>query len=60
MSNLQVMLITNGVLLSVTADVKAATGVQIISHYPVAIAHSLPLMAFAQTADTTPRELLLR
>ena len=54
------MLITNGVLLFVTADVKAATGVHIITHYPAAMAQSLPLLAFAQTADATSRELLLR
>ena len=59
-SNLQVMLTTNGVLLSVTADVKTATGVHIVTHRPVAIAHSLPLLAFAQTADATSRELLPR
>ena len=39
MSDLQVMLTTNGVLLSVTADVKTSTGVQIITHYPVAMAN---------------------
>ena len=60
MSDLQVMRTTNGVLLSVTADVKTAMGVQIITKYPVAIAQSLPLLAFAQTADATSRELLLR
>ena len=60
MSDLQVMLSTNGVLLSVTADVKIATGVRIITCYPLAIALSLPLLAFAQTADATSRELLLR
>ena len=60
MSDLQVMLTTNGVLLSVTADVKTSTGVQIITHCPVAMAQSLPLLAFTQTADATSRELLLR
>ena len=35
-------------------------GVHIITHCPVAMAHSLPLLAFAQTADATSRELLLR
>ena len=60
MSDLQVMLTTNGVFLSVTANVKTATGVQIITHYPVAIAKSVPLLAFAQTADATSLELLLR
>ena len=59
-SDLQVMLTTNGVLLSVTADVKTATGVRIITHYPVAMAQSLPLLAFARTADANSRELLLR
>ena len=59
-SDLQVMLTTNGVLLSVTADVKTATGVQIITHFPVAMPQSLPLLAFVQTADATSRELLLR
>ena len=58
--DLQVMLATNGVLLSVTTDVKTSTGVQIITHYPAAMALSLPLLAFAQTADATSRELLLR
>ena len=37
-SNLQVMITTNGVLLSVTADVKTATGVQIITRGSVAMA----------------------
>ena len=50
-SDLQVMLTTNGVLLSVTADVKTSTGVHIITHCPAAMAQSLPLLAFAQTAD---------
>ena len=59
MSDLQVMLTTNGFLLSVTADVKTPTGVQIIAHYPVAIAQSLPLLAFAQTADATSKESFL-
>ena len=48
-SELQVILTINGVLPSVTADVKTATGILIITHYPVAIAQSLPLLAFAQT-----------
>ena len=56
--DLQVMLTTNGVLLSVT--VKTATGVEIITHCLVAMAQSLPLLAFAHTADATSRELLLR
>ena len=60
MSDLQVMLTTNGVLSSVAVAVKTSTGVQIITHYPVAMAQSLPLLAFAQTADATCRELLLR
>ena len=60
MNDLQVMLTTNGVLLSVTANVKTATGVQIITHYPVAIALSLPLLASAQTANATSQELLFR
>ena len=59
-SDLQVMLTTNGVLLSVTADVKTSTGVQMITHCPAAMAQSLPLLAFAQTADATSWELLLR
>ena len=59
-SDLQVMLTTNGVLLSVTADVKTSTGVRIITHCPAAMAQSLPLLAFAQTADATSQELLLR
>ena len=59
-SDLQVMLTTNGVLLSITADVKTATGVHIITHCPVAMAQSLPLLASAQTADATSRELLLQ
>ena len=59
-SDLQVMLTTNGVLLFVAADVKMATGIEIITHCPVAIAESLTLLAFAQTADATSRELLLR
>ena len=37
MSNLQVMLTTNGVLLSVTADVKTATGGS--NHYPLPCSH---------------------
>ena len=60
MSDLQVMLTTNGVLLSVTADVKTSTGVQIITHCPAAMAQSLPLLSFAKTADATSRELPLR
>ena len=59
-SDLQLMLTTNGVLLSVTANVTTFTGVQIITHCPAAMAQCLPLLAFAQTADTTSRELLLR
>ena len=59
-SDLQVMLTTNGIWLSVTADVKTAIGVQIITHYPAAMAQSLPLLAFGQTADATSRDLLLR
>ena len=59
-SDLQVMLTTNGVLLPVTADVKIAAGVLIITQCPVAIAQSLPLLALAQTVDATSRELLLR
>ena len=59
-SDLLVMLTTNGVLLSVTAHVKTSTGVKIITHCPVAMAQSLPLLAFAQTADATSWELLLR
>ena len=46
MSDLQVILTTNGVLLSVTANVKTSTGVRIITHCPVAVAQSLPLLAF--------------
>ena len=59
-SDLQVMLTTNGVLLSVTTNLKTATGVQIVTPCPVAIAQSLPLLAFAQTADATSREPFLR
>ena len=59
-SDLQAMLTTNGALLSVTADVKTSTGIQIITHYPAAMAQSFPLLAFAQTAHATSRELLLR
>ena len=59
-SDLQVMLTTNGVLLSVTADVKPSTGVHIITHCLVAMAQSTPLLALAQTVDATSRELLLR
>ena len=58
--DLQVMLTTNGVLLSVTADFKTLTGVQIITHCPAAMAQSLPLLAFTQPAHATSRELLLR
>ena len=50
----------NGVLITVTVDVKTTTEVQIITHCPGAMAHSMPLLAFAQTADTASRELLLR
>ena len=60
MSDLQVMLTTNGVRLSVTADVKTSTGVQISTHCPAAMAQSLPLLAVAQTADAPSREPLLR
>ena len=59
-SDLLVMLTTNGVLLSVTADVKTSTGVQIVAHCPAAMAQSLLLLAFAQIADDTSREVLLR
>ena len=59
-SDLQVMLTTIGVLLSVTANMKTSTGVKIITHCPAAMAQYLLLLAFAQTADTTSRELLLR
>ena len=59
-SDLQVMLTTNGVVLSVTADVKISMGGQIITHCPAAMAQSLPLLALAKTADATSRELLLR
>ena len=59
-SDLQVMLTNNGVLLSVTADVKTSAGVRIITHCQAAMAQSLPLLAFAQTAGATSRELLLR
>ena len=48
-SDLQAMLTTNGILITVTADVKTAMGVQIITHCPVAMAQSVPLLAFAQT-----------
>ena len=54
------MLTTNGVLITVTADVKTTVGVQIITHCPVAMAQSLPLLAFVQTADAASWELLLR
>ena len=60
MSDLQVMLTTNGFLMSVIADVKSSMVVQIITDCPAAMAQSLPLSAFAQTADATFRELLLR
>ena len=50
----------NGVLLTITADIKTPRGVHIISHYLVAIAPSLPLLVFAQTADASSREMLLR
>ena len=59
-SDLHVMLTTNGVLLSVIADVKTSTGVRIITPCPASMSQSLPLLAFAQTADATSRELLLR
>ena len=49
--DLPVMLTTNGVLITVTADVKTSKGVQIITHCPMAMAPPLPLLAFAQTAD---------
>ena len=39
---------------------KTSTGVQIITPRPVDMAQSLPLLAFAQTADATSRELLPR
>ena len=51
---------TNSVLITVTDDVKMPTGLRIITHCPVAMAQSLPLLAFARTADTTSRDLLLR
>ena len=60
MSDLQVVLTTNDVFLSLIADVKTATGVQIITRCPAAMAQSLPLLAFAHTADATSWELLLR
>ena len=59
-SDLQAMLTTNGILITITADVKTTTGVQIITHCPVAMAQSLPLLAFAQTADAASWELLMR
>ena len=59
-SDPQAKFTTNGVLLTVTADVKTPAGVHIITHCPVAIAPSLPPVVFAQTADATSRELLLR
>ena len=54
--DLQVMLTTSGVPLSVTADVKTSTEVWIITLCPAAMAQSLPLLAFAQTADATSRD----
>ena len=51
------MLTINSVLITVTADVKTPAGVQIITHCPVAMAQSLPPLAFAQTADAASREL---
>ena len=54
------MLTTNGVLITVTADVKTVIGVPIITHCPVAMPQSLPLLAFAHTADAAFRQLLLR
>ena len=58
--DLQKTFTMNGVLLTVTADVKTPTGVQIITRCLAAIAQSLPLLVFAQTADASSRELLLR
>ena len=58
-SDLQAMQTTNGVLPTVTADVKTPTGVQTVTHCLVAMAQSLLLLAFAQTADTASQELLL-
>ena len=57
-SDLQAMLTTNGLLITITANVKTATGVEIITHCPVAMAQSPPLLAFAQTADAASGELL--
>ena len=59
-SDLQATLTTNGVLLTVTVNVKTSMGVQIMTHWPAAIAQSLPLVVFAQTADATLRDFLLR
>ena len=56
MSDPQVMVTTNGL----TADMKSLTGVQMITKCPAAMAHSHPLLAFAQTAVATSLELLLR
>ena len=46
-NDLQAMLTTNGVLITVTADVNTTMGVPIITHCPVAMAQSLPLLTFA-------------
>ena len=59
-SDLRVMLTTSGALLSVTANMKTTTGVQVVTYCQVAMAQPLPLLAFAQTADATSRGLLLR
>ena len=57
---LQTTFTMNRVLLTITADVKTPTGVQIISHHPVAIAQSLPRLVLAQAAHASSRHLLLR
>ena len=54
------MLPINAVLITLTADVRRTTGVQIVTPCPAAMAQHLPLVAFAQTADAASRELLLR
>ena len=59
-SDLHVGLRINGVLITVTANVKTTSGVRIISHCPIAMAQSVPLLAFAQTADVASQELPLR
>ena len=59
-SHLQAVRTRHGGLITVTADVKTTTGVHIITHCPVPMAQSPPLLAFVQTADTASRELLLR